>query len=50
MVKVDFYSLINGLHVGVKKELRAKGYDVQLIVPETHDVSLTERARRVNEI
>lgn len=34
----------------VEKELRAKGYDVQLIVPETHDVSLTERARRVNEI
>lgn len=34
----------------VEKELRAKGYDVQLIVPETNDVPLLERVRRVNDV
>lgn len=34
----------------VEKELRAKGYDVERIVPELNDISLTERTRRVNSI
>lgn len=34
----------------VEKELRARGYDAERIVPELNDVSLTERTRRVNNI
>lgn len=32
----------------VYDQLKAKGYDVELIVTETSDISLAERARRVN--
>lgn len=32
----------------VVKRLKAEGYDVELLVPEDNDISLTERARRVN--
>ena len=34
----------------IEHELKAKGYDVQRIVPEQNDVPLPERARRVNEV
>lgn len=34
----------------VEKELRARGYNVERIVPELNDISLTERTRRVNNI
>ncbi len=34
----------------IERELKAKGYDVQRIVPEQNDVPLPERARRVNEV
>lgn len=34
----------------VERELKSKGYDVERIVHEASDVSLSERARRVNEI
>lgn len=34
--------------VEVVKRLRAQGYDADLVVPEDADVSLTERANRVN--
>lgn len=33
----------------VVRRLVAEGYDAELLVPESRDVSLTERARRVNE-
>ncbi len=34
----------------IERELKAKGYDVQRIVPEQNNVPLAERARRVNEV
>lgn len=34
--------------VEVERRLKARGYDAERIVTETHDVSLAERARRVN--
>lgn len=34
----------------VVKQLQAKGYDAQRIVPEDNDVSLAERCKRVNAI
>lgn len=34
----------------IAAELTARGYDAQRIVTESTDISLTERARRVNEI
>lgn len=34
--------------VEVVKRLKAQGYDAELIVPENADISLTERANRVN--
>lgn len=34
----------------IETELRARGYDARRIVPEDNDISLTERARRVNEV
>lgn len=34
----------------VKDELTAKGYDVKLITPETYDVKLVNRVKRVNRI
>ena len=34
--------------VEVVKQLRAQGYDADLVVPEDRDISLTERANRVN--
>lgn len=34
----------------LQEELTRRGYDVRLIVPENTDISLTERARRVNAI
>ena len=33
----------------VAEELLQEGYDAELLVPEEHDVSLKERAKRVNE-
>lgn len=35
---------------GVVGKLKKLGYDAELIVPEEYDVSLTERANRVNKI
>lgn len=35
---------------GVVEKLKKLGYDAELIVPEEYDVSLTERANRVNKI
>lgn len=34
----------------LQEELAKRGYDARLIVPEKNDISLTERARRVNVI
>lgn len=34
----------------VAAELKALGYDAELLVPETYDVSLQERTRRVNTL
>ena len=34
----------------VERELRSRGYDVERIVRESIDVSLSERCRRVNEV
>lgn len=34
----------------IENELRKRGYDAQRIVPETTDIDLQERTRRVNEI
>ena len=34
----------------VVSELKAKGYDSELLVPEDDDIPLSERVRRVNEI
>lgn len=34
----------------IEKELCKQGYDAQCIVPETSDVPLAERTRRINEI
>ncbi len=33
----------------IERDLRMRGYDAERIVPETVDVPLAERARRVNE-
>ena len=34
----------------IQQQLTERGYDARLLVPETTDISLTERARRANEI
>ena len=34
----------------VVKQIRAKGHDASLLVPEDNDVSLSERCRRVNNV
>lgn len=33
----------------IVKELNSRGYDAELLVPESEDISLAERTRRVNE-
>jgi N-acetylmuramoyl-L-alanine amidase len=33
----------------IVEELRARGYDAELLVPEVEDINLTERVRRANE-
>lgn len=43
------YSYTRDIAVAVERELRTRGYDVERIVRESIDVSLSERARRVNE-
>lgn len=44
------YSWTREIATRIENELRKRGYDVQRIVPETSDVPLQERTRRVNEI
>ena len=34
----------------IRQQLTERGYDARLLVPETTDIPLTERARRANEI
>lgn len=43
------YSYTRDIAAAVERELRTRGYDVERIVRESIDVSLSERARRVNE-
>lgn len=44
------YKYAREIATRIVDNLRAKGYDAQRIVQEEYDVSLAERARRVNEI
>lgn len=44
------YKYTREIASAVQRELEAKGYDARLLVPETNDISLTERARRTNLI
>ena len=43
------YAYVRKITKGIYDRLTAEGYKCILIVPETYDVSLTERARRVNQ-
>lgn len=43
------YAYAREIAARVVADLRARGYDADLLVPELTDVSLAERARRVNE-
>lgn len=42
------YKYAREIASAVQKALSAKGYDARLLVPETKDISLTERVRRAN--
>lgn len=42
------YKYCREIAAEIVNELRAKGYDADLLVPEEKDVSLTERVRRAN--
>ncbi len=42
------YKYAREIAAAVQKALSAKGYDARLLVPETKDISLTERVRRAN--
>lgn len=44
------YKYAREIAAAVQRDLEAKGYDARLLVPETKDISLTERARRANLI
>lgn len=44
------YKYAREIAVAVHRQLVSLGYDARLLVPETNDVSLTERARRANLI
>lgn len=44
------YKYAREIAEAIEHELRTKGYDAERIVPETIDISLTERVRRVNDI
>lgn len=44
------YKYAREIAEAIERELRTKGYDAERIVPETIDISLTERVRRVNDI
>lgn len=43
------YSYAREIAGSIVEELDARGYDAELLVPETKDVALEERVRRVNE-
>ncbi len=43
------YKYAREIAEAIERELLTKGYDAKRIVPETNDVPLAERARRVNE-
>lgn len=43
------YAYARGIAARVVADLKSRGYDAELLVPETEDISLAERARRVNE-
>lgn len=42
------YKYVREIAAAVQRELVAKGYDARILVPESTDISLTERARRAN--
>ena len=42
------YKYAREIAASVHRQLVSLGYDARLLVPETNDVSLTERARRAN--
>lgn len=44
------YKYARDIAQAIEQELKNKGYDVERIVPEESDISLAERARRVNEV
>ena len=44
------YAYVRDIAARVQKQLVEDGYDCRIIVPETYDVSLQERARRVNQL
>lgn len=43
------YAYAREIAARVVADLKSRGYDAELLVPETKDISLAERARRVNE-
>lgn len=44
------YKFAREIAKDIETELKNKGYDVERIVPEERDISLTERVKRVNDI
>lgn len=44
------YAFAREIAAMIHEELSKRGYDSRLLVPEKTDISLTERARRVNEL
>lgn len=44
------YEYVRRVTTAIAEQLRAENYDVRILVPETYDVSLTERVRRANKI
>ena len=43
------YAYAREIAARVVADLKSRGYDAELLVSETKDISLAERARRVNE-
>lgn len=50
--KLDFYEYKwnREISVPIVEELRKRGYDAEILVPEITDISLTERYQRVNKV
>lgn len=44
------YEYVRRVTAAIAERLRAEKYDVRILVPETYDVSLSERVRRANKI